>query len=282
MIARVLLLAAAVGLGGALVVAGLRRRPEAHGAEFKDVQQRAVSRVTAELGRQQLRQDAAIIGRTLEAHALAKLWAMIGGGGLVMAVGVMVRVSWGVGVPWFLLTAATAVGVLAGWWLPDSILKTEAAKERVSFAETSEAWLELVAQLVTAGAEAHTALSLASSYSEQPAFVAVREALAESSARGEPPWTGLRRLADERGLRFLDPFVSALELSGTTGVSARRAILAQVEAARSKSLHEADAKAASAAEKMGARLPLVGGAFMILMGCPPLAGIMGTDTFRAW
>ena len=53
---------------------------------------------------------------------------------------------------------------------------------------------------------------------------------------------------------------------------------AQVEAARSKAMLEADAAAAFSGEKMGAPLALIGGAFMILMGFPPLAGIMDTST----
>ena len=106
----------------------------------------------------------------------------------------------------------------------------------------------------------------------------IRDALRVSAASGEAPWTGLRRMADERRLRFLDPFCSALELAGTTGAGSRQAILAQVDAARSKAMLEADAAAASSGEKMGAPLALIGGAFMILMGYPPLAGILDTST----
>ena len=137
---------------------------------------------------------------------------------------------------------------------------------------------QLVAQLVAAGSDTFAALTTAASYSEQPGFVVIRDTLRMSAASGEPPWTGLRRLADERRLRFLDPFCAALELAGTTGAGSRQAILAQVEAARSKAMLEADAAAASSGEKMGAPLALIGGAFMILMGYPPLAGIMDTST----
>ena len=137
------------------------------------------------------------------------------------------------------------------------------------------------AQLVTAGADTFGALAAAASYSEQPGFVVIRDALRMSTASGEPPWTGLRRLADQRRLRFLDPFCSALELAGTTGAGSRQAILAQVESARSKAILEADAAAASSGEKMGAPLALIGGAFMILMGYPPLAGIMDSSTLTS-
>ena len=96
--------------------------------------------------------------------------------------------------------------------------------------------------------------------------------------RGQPPGTGLRRIADARRLRFIDPFCSALELAGTTGAGSRQAIMAQVDAARSKAMFEADAAAASSSEKMSAPLALIGGAFMILMGYPPMAGILDTST----
>ena len=106
-------------------------------------------------------------------------------------------------------------------------------------------------------------------------FITLRDALRESAARGEPPWTGLRRLADERRLRFLDPFCAALELAGTTGAGSRETILTQVEAARSKAMHEADAAAASSGEKMGAPLSLIGGAFMVPHGLPAHGGDPG-------
>ena len=54
------------------------------------------------------------------------------------------------------------------------------------------------------------------------------------------------------------------------GAGSRQAIMAQVDAARSKAMLKADAAAASSSEKMGAPLALIGGAFMILMGYPPM------------
>ena len=63
-------------------------------------------------------------------------------------------------------------------------------------------------------------------------------------------------------------------------LDAGRAGLAQGRRRRStrEAMLEADAAAASAGEKMGAPLALIGSAFMILMGYPPLAGIMDSST----
>lgn len=294
MIVPVAALAVAVGVGAVLLAAGLRRRPDPPAGGLDGTAGAPASggagvigRVTALVSgdfdaRQQLLADAAMIGRAPEAHALVKLWGLAAGGGLVALFAAFLRWGAGVNMPLGLVLAASAAAALGGFWLPDSMLKTEAERERTRFKQSSEAWLELVAQLVTSGADAHSALGLAAGYSEQPAFVAIREAMAEASARGEAPWVGLRRLADERRLRFMEPFITALELAGATGVGARRSILSQVEAARSKSLHEADAKAASAGEAMGAPLALIGGAFMVLMGYPPLAGIMSSEAASAF
>lgn len=286
MIVQVLMPAAAVGIGVALIVSGLRRRPtqpgsagaEAPGAGMTAAATRAARRVERDLSsKQQLSQDAAMLGRPLDTHALAKLGGLVAGAILVVLAAVMLSLFVGVSAPPLLTMAFMAGGALLGWWLPDSTMKTEAEKEREYFKESTEAWLELVAQLVTAGSDTHAALSTASGYSNQPAFTAIRDALAEASALGEPPWIGLRRLSEARRLRFMEPFIAALELSGTTGAGSRQAIVSQVEAARSKSLAEADAAAASASEKMGAPLALIGGAFMMLMGYPPLAGILNSD-----
>ncbi|WP_419553047.1 type II secretion system F family protein [Candidatus Poriferisodalis sp.] len=291
MIVQVAAIAAAAGIGATLVIAGVRRQSVEivtsdqgaaavlpAGGGVKGVTHQIASLVKGDLERKHLLlQDAAMIGRSLESHGLGKLGGMAGAAILVALVGVMLNVAVGVQIPLLLLVAIAAGAALLGWWLPDSLLKTEAEAERVRFQQSTEAWLELVAQLVTAGSDTHAALGIAATYSSQPAFVAIRDALNEASARAEPPWEGLRRMADARRLRFLDPFIAALELAGTTGAGARQSILSQVDAARSKSLHEADAKAASASEKMGAPLALIGGAFMMLMGYPPLASIADTS-----
>ena len=268
MITQAVAMAAATGIGIVLIGVGLRRRPQAPsvpgtsvtGTGTRAAMQRAARRVERDLVRkQQLSQDAAMVERTLEVHALVKLGGLVVGAVFVAVVMMLFPVALGVSVPPMLVVACAAGGALGGWWLPDSMMKTQAEQERERFKQSSEAWLELVAQLVTAGADEHAALNAAARCSNQPAFTALRDALAEASARGEPPWNGLRRLA------------------GTTGAGARQAILSQVDAARSKSLAEADAEAASASEKMGAPLALIGGAFMVLMGYPPLAGILNSD-----
>ncbi|WP_419947079.1 type II secretion system F family protein [Candidatus Poriferisodalis sp.] len=286
MIAQALVMAVATGVGVVMIVAGLRRRPSqplpGYGANLSAMSgatRRAAGRVERELRRkQQLSQDAEMVGRSLESHALAKLGGLVVGAVLLAFAAILVSVAFSIAVPAFGVIAVAAGGALLGWWLPDSIMQTDAENERDRFQQSAEAWLELVAQLVTAGADTHAALHEAAGYSNQPAFAAIRDSLLEASAVGEPPWVGLRRLAEARRLRFMDPFIAALELAGTTGAGARQAILSQVDAARSKSLAAADAEAASASEKMGAPLALIGGAFMMLMGYPPLAGVLNTDS----
>ena len=228
-------------------------------------------------GKPELVQDARMVGRSLESHVLAKITGLIVCAALFGGVGFLAG-QFGLEIPLMILVAVAALGALLGWWMPDSFLKTQAEKERVYFQQVTESWLELAGQLVTAGSDTFAALVTAASYSEQPVFITLRDALRVSAARGEPPWTGLRRLADERRLRFLDPFCASLEMAGTTGAGSRESILTQVDSARSKAMHEADAAAASSGEKMGAPLALIGGAFMILMGYPPLAGIMNSST----
>lgn len=290
-LALTLILAVIGGLGLAFLIASLVPRrlspeeaeiraampqnPQAARPAAASPQMRTLARELG--GKKSLVQDAKMVGRTLESHAVTKTVGavagvvVLGGGGMFISV-----LGAGISVP--ILVVAAAVGALLGWWLPDSMLASEAEKQRGDFQQVAESWLELAGQLVTAGSDTFAALVMASSYSDQPAFVTLREALRASAARGEPPWTGLRRLADERRLRFLDPFCAALELAGTTGAGSREAILTQVDSARSKALHEADARAAASGEKMGAPLALIGGAFMVIMGYPPLAGIMDSAT----
>ena len=289
----VILLGAMAGLGLLLLLVGLRPRaarapssvsqkPGGSADDAGAVQEathRAARRIEQDLhSKSMLLQDARMVGRDVETHALHKMTGLVLGAVFLALAGIFANTVLGLGLSLLIIVAVALLGGLGGWWLPDSILRTEAEKERVLFQQVSESWLELVAQLVTAGADTFAALARAASYSDQPGFVTIRDALREAAASGEPPWSGLRKLADERRLRFLDPFCSALELAGTTGAGSRQAILAQVDAARSKAMLEADATAASAGEKMGAPLALIGGAFMILMGYPPMAGILDSAT----
>ena len=293
----ILLLGAVAGLGLLLVLIGMLPPPAkaqlpgaadpgaagTDGSEGAGTVQEAARRAARRIGKDlqsksELAQDALMVGRTLETHAVHKMAGLVLGAAVVAALGMLANAAFALELPLPVIGAAAAAGGLGGWLLPDSILRTEADKERVLFQQVTESWLELVAQLVTAGADTFGALATAASYSEQPGFLVIRDALRVSAASGEAPWTGLRRLADERRLRFLDPFCSALELAGTTGAGSRQAILAQVEAARSKAMLEADAAAASSGEKMGAPLALIGAAFMVLMGYPPMAGILDTST----
>ena len=285
-----ILLGAMAGLGLVLMVVGLRPRPvrasssasadpggdaDEDGGAVQVTTRRAATRIGRDLNsKAMLLQDAFMVGRDIETHALHKMAGLVFGAVLLALVGIFASVLMGLDLPTMVIVIAALLGGLGGWWLPDSILKTAADKERDLFQQVTESWLELVAQMVTAGADTFAALVSAASHSEQPGFVVIRDALRVAAASGEPPWTALRRMADERRLPFLDPFCAALELAGTTGAGSRQAILAQVDAARSKAMLEADAAAASSGERMGAPLALIGGAFMILMGYPPLAGIL--------
>ena len=293
----VILLGAIAGLGLLLILLGMTAPPARaplpaaaeHGraaeggsgdsGAVQHATRRAARRIRRDLeSKSALLQDARMVGRSLETHAVHKMVGLVLGVTALAVFAVLAGTLFGLDLPLPIIVAGAGAGGLAGWFLPDSILRTEAEKERVLFQQVVESWLELVAQLVTAGSDTFGALATAAGYSEQPGFVLIRDALRVSAASGEAPWTGLRRMADERRLRFLDPFCAALELAGTTGAGSRQAILAQVEAARSKAMLEADAAAASSGEKMGAPLALIGGAFMILMGYPPLAGILDTTT----
>ena len=281
----VAMLAVCTGSGIVLVVTGIMRQPAQSEQEMLIAAlpsdrslslaiQRASDKAQQRLhGKKMVLEDLRMINRSVERHAMVKLMSFAGVAGVLGLAGFFL-ILLGINIPVLAIVLAAGMGGAAGWAVPDSILRTESDKEREHFQQVAESWLELVSQLVTAGEDTFAALVAAASYSKQPTFLVIRDALRAGAARGEPPWTGLRRLADDRRLRFLDPFCAALELAGTTGAGARQTITSHVDAARSKAMHAAEARAASSGEKMGAPLALIGGAFMILMGYPPLIGIM--------
>ena len=162
---------------------------------------------------EKLAQDARMVGRTLEIHAVMKVVGVVFGcGGLAIAAIVLgPLLGWGLNAP--LVVVVALAGAAIGWVLPDMFLRTAANKERDMFQQVGEAWLELVAQLATAGVDTFAALGLAATYSDQPGFVLIRESLSRAAISGDPPWTAMHALIEERGLIFLEPFAAALELS---------------------------------------------------------------------
>ena len=264
-----MVLGAVAGIGVLMVVLGFTRKPvkkrrargglglrsgaSGESAGLAGGAGWAARRIESDLRNNSLiSQDARMVGRSIEVQAMHKLVGVAAGAGLVTLAVVLARIV-GMPLPTAAIPIGGVLGALLGWWLPDSMLRSEAEKERVLFQQVAESWLELVAQLVTAGTDTFAALGAAAAYSDQPGFIVIRDALQVATANGEPPWTGLRRLSDERRLRFLDPFCAALELAGTTGAGSRQAILSQVEAARSKAMMDADAAAASPTRRWAVR-----------------------------
>ena len=199
----VILLGAMAGLGLLLIVVGLTPRPvreplaapEPGYATDEDSEgagavQRATRRAARLIERDlhsksMLIQDANMVGRSLETHALHKMGGLVLGAALLAVLGFFANTLFELELPLLVIVAVALAGGLLGWWVPDSILKSEAEKERVLFQQVTESWLELVAQLVTAGADTFGALAAAASYSEQPGFVVIRDARCGCRPRAE-------------------------------------------------------------------------------------------------
>ena len=230
----------------------------------------------------QLRKDLAMIGRTRRKHAEIKLFSTIGGAVFGLLLGLaLTQVS--INVPYLgvLVVLLAIMGGGAGFALPDSIVKSEAAKLREEFEEMMLLWLDLVMPLIASGRDVSSAFLEATYLSKSWAFQLLGRYMNEARHLGQPVWMGLKKLKDERGIGRLDQLTSALELSQRSGAEIRQTVIAQVESYRSAAHSEAVVKAEFASERMGAPLALTLAAFIVLIGYPAMATLTGSgDVFN--
>ncbi|HEY0774310.1 MAG TPA: type II secretion system protein, partial [Nocardioidaceae bacterium] len=141
-----------------------------------------------ELGRQ--RADLALMGRTRGSHLAAKVAAGLGLfllGPLVWSILRVAGVPLPAAIPAF---AALALGAL-GFFMPDLVLRQEAAKRRRDFRRSVGIFLDLVSMNLAGGRGLPEALLAAATVGDHWTLVRIRQALANARLYGTTPWVAL-------------------------------------------------------------------------------------------
>ncbi len=219
----------------------------------------------------QVESDVDVTGQTLEAHALDKLNAGLGGGGLLAVLGVMFGVI-GSAVAIILVVAA---GFIGGYFLPDIELRRKAEARREEFTEALNAFVRLVAVAISGGGGVNSAMYDATAIGGGWCFDALARSIAEATLHGESPWAGFDRLGRRFGVVPLIELAGALSLAGTSGARVTETLKARAEAGRERELAEAMTNAEKKSESMN--IPV---AAMVLgrvgfMGYPAIVNLLG-------
>jgi tight adherence protein C len=220
-----------------------------------------------------LRQDLALLGRSLEAFlatkallALAGFAAPLAGAALLAALGLRL----GVVVPlWASLLLAAG-----GFFLPDVALRTEAADRRRDFRHVVGSFLDLVAMNLAGGRGVPEALMSAASISDGWAMVRIRETLTDARLHGVTPWAALGELGAQLAIDELRDLAAALALVAEDGAKVRASLAARAESMRRRDLADSEGKAQERSQSMLVAQLLLCAGFLVFLTYPAVVRVL--------
>jgi len=292
-----LICGAGVGLGVLLVVRGARQprpalalslerlrpgyedpaaasvlggRLEAHGARLGERLALAVDRTGLRLA--STRSDLAVTGKPLERFYLDKVLFAVFGFVFIPAAVAFASAA-GASLPVIVPVWVSLVFGVVGFFLPDLLIRGEAAEARRGFRHALSAFLELVRINLAGGAGIEGALHDSVSVGSGWAFDRLREALALSRLSGETPWAALGRLGVELRIDELIELSSSLVLAGSEGAKIKESLAAKADSLRRHEAAVAEAKAQEASERMSVPIAVLLFGFLIFLGYPAVAHI---------
>lgn len=224
-----------------------------------------------ELGRQ--RADLALMGRTRGSHLAAKVAAGLGLfllGPLVWSILRMAGVPLPAAIPAF---AALALGAL-GFFMPDLVLRQEAAKRRRDFRRSVGIFLDLVSMNLAGGRGLPEALLAAATVGDHWTLVRIRQALANARLYGTTPWVALGELGREIAVEELQDLSGALTLAADDGAKIRASLSARAATMRRKELTQAEGEEGEKSQSMLVAQMLISTAFLVFLAYPAVAQLL--------
>jgi len=173
--------------------------------------------------------------------------------------------------------AAALASVPAGVALTIAATRSEASDRRGELRRTLATFLELAGLTLAAGAGVESALLTAAGAGDGWAWDRIREALRPSQVTGASPWEGLGRLGEELAVVELVELASAVALAMTSGGRLRETLAARAASQRSRELAREQARAASATERMTFPVVAMALGFLVLIGFPAVARVLGAQ-----
>jgi hypothetical protein len=209
----------------------------------------------------------AIHGRSVADFLVAKLaLALIGlvAPLLISLLGLVLGAGFG-SAPAFL----SVIGLLAGYFLPDLLLRRESKLVHNQAAEALSVFFDLVILERMANASAVQALSAAAELGDAGVFRSIRAALEQSRLQQRQPWAELRATAKELQLEELDDIAQIMSLD-EQGAPLAETLRARVKELRNAQLNKEKTQAQSETEAMTIWMVIPVLVFALLFLIPPL------------
>jgi Flp pilus assembly protein TadB len=170
--------------------------------------------------------------------------------------------------------ASLLLGV-AGFMAPELSVRGEAAKYRAAFRDALSSFLDLVVISLAAGSGVDQALDEAAKVGSGAAYTELRYALAEARLARMPPWDILAILGRRVAVPELVQLAATVGLAGTEGAKVRASLRSRAVSMRERRLTDAEGEANAATERMALPIVALFAGFLIFLGYPALAAVLG-------
>ena len=220
----------------------------------------------------QVEADIAVTGGSLEAHAVDKLNAAVGGAGLAAIVTTMFGIATSV----FTAIVLAICAAIASYFLPDGDLRRKAAERRAEFAQTLTSFVGLAAVSISGGGGVNTAMDDAASIGSGWVFETLRQSLGEAALQGDSPWAALDALGKTMRIEPLIELAGALGLAGASGARVTETLRARAESGRAQQAAEAKLEAEQASASLGVPIGVILFGMTLFIGYPAIASLLSS------
>ena len=234
------------------------------------VSRRVVEAFGHDTGR--LSSELELVGRTLERHAFDKLLAAVTGL-LVPNLAAFGLLITGLSLPVGIIGVMSFATAVAGFFLPDFLLRDEAERRRRAFRHTLSSYLDLVNVLLAGGAGIETALHAAADAGDGWGYQTIRSELRRARLTGRSPWETFASLAERLGVNELAELAASVSLAGSQGARIRASLAAKADTLRGHQIAETEAAAEAATERMTIPVAVLLFGFLVFIAFPAIAQI---------
>ena len=210
-----------------------------------------------------------LVGITPLAYARQRVFGLFGG----LGAGVLIALLMGRGPAGFVLL--TCGCTLMGWLLPLMGVRDTARKVRGEMDKIVRYWAILVAQQVSAGADPAAAMLTAARAGRRPGWRLLHRFLLAAQQERRAPWEGLVDLVDRYGIANLVPIISSLGLAVGRGTRLSEAVLVAADSLWEEETSRERAKAARRAEIIVLPATAVALALAGILVYPPFTSLTG-------
>lgn len=196
--------------------------------------------------------------------------------GVAIVIGVLTfGVRFGLVVPFAGTFVVMAVAAIAGFVLPDQLLRASATKRRRNFLHAFSSYLDLANVLLAGGAGTETALVAAADAGDGWVFDEVRRALIRARSARRSPWIELALLGQRFNLPEIIEVAGSVQLAGEHGARIRSSLAAKADSLRYRQMGDIEAQAQASTERMGIPMVMLFISFIALIGYPAVTTVVG-------